>query len=242
MDCIKHLILPHAANLRDMGGLQTQDGHFIRWHRLYRADALSALTPDEWETLYARGIRTVVDLRSRSETVSMPDRVPDGILWVHCPLQTEQLDLAHLDEGAAAAFRRSMAESYTDILDKTPQLLAAAVQTVADRLAEGAVLFHCTAGKDRTGVLAATLLHILGAYDADILAEYEVSATLNRAGLQKIVAQMPNYEEILPLLSSARENMEPLLARFHTMDLESHLCKNGLSETAFGVLRTALRQ
>ncbi len=240
MDCIKHLILPHAFNLRDLGGFATLEGLTVRWHKLYRADALCALTEAEWQMLYARGVRTVVDLRSLAETETMPDRVPEGISWHHCPLQEEQLDIYNLDEGAAAAFRRSMAECYTDILHKTPHLLAAALRTTVEGLQDGAVIFHCTAGKDRTGVLAACILHLLGVYDADILADYEVSNTYNRAGLQKVVETLPNYEELLPMLSSARENMEPLLSAFHEIDLKAYLAQYGFDEASFDALRAEM--
>ena len=134
MDCIKHLILPHAFNVRDMGGILTESGRAVQWNRLFRADALSALDTAEWQTLYKKGVRTVVDLRSLSETETFPDRVPDGIALHHCPMQEENLDIHNLDEGAAAAFRRSMSECYADMIRKTPHLLCAALHAVQDAL------------------------------------------------------------------------------------------------------------
>lgn len=240
MDCIKHLILPHAFNVRDMGGILTESGRAVRWNRLFRADALSALDSAEWQTLYEKGVRTVVDLRSLSETETFPDRVPDSITLYHCPMQEENLDIHNLDEGAAAAFRRSMSECYADMVRKTPHLLCAALHTVKDALQDGAVIFHCTAGKDRTGVLAAVILTILGAYDADILADYEVSNTYNRNGLHRILESMPNYEELLPMLSSAPEHMEKLLLYFRENDLFSVLAENGFTDTDCAELRELL--
>ena len=63
MGCVKRLILPHAFNVRDLGGFMTKDGKTVRWQKLYRADALCALTEAEWQTLFDGGVRTVVDLR-----------------------------------------------------------------------------------------------------------------------------------------------------------------------------------
>lgn len=237
MDCIKHLILPHAFNVRDMGGIVTKSGRAVRWNRLFRADALSALDAEEWQVLYQKGVRTVVDLRSLSETETFPDRVPSGIALCHCPMQEENLDIHNLDEGAAAAFRRSMSECYADMVRKTPHLLCTALHTVKTGLRDGAVIFHCTAGKDRTGVLAAVLLTILGAYDADILADYEVSNTYNRNGLHKILESMPNYEEMLPMLSSAPAHMEALLQYFRDNDLFAILAENGFSQADCAELR-----
>ena len=240
MDCIKHLILPHAFNVRDMGGILTESGRAVQWNRLFRADALSALDTAEWQTLYKKGVRTVVDLRSLSETDTFPDRVPDGIALHHCPMQEENLDIHNLDEGAAAAFRRSMSECYADMIRKTPHLLCAALHTVKDALPNGAVVFHCTAGKDRTGVLAAVILTILGAYDSDILADYEVSNTYNRNGLHRLLESMPNYEEMLPMLSSAPAHMDALLQFFHENDLFSVLAENGFTSVDCAELRERL--
>lgn len=240
MDCIKHLILPHAFNVRDMGGIVTESGKAVRWNRLFRADALSALEGEEWQTLYEKGIRTVVDLRSFSETETFPDRVPDGIAFFHCPMQEENLDIHHLDKGAAAAFRRSMSECYADMVRKTPKLLCTALHTVKTGLENGAVIFHCTAGKDRTGVLAAVILTVLGAYDADILADYEVSNTYNRNGLHRILESLSNYEEMLPMLSSAPEHMEALLQYFRENDLCRILAENGFSAADCDALRALL--
>lgn len=240
MDCVKRLILPHAFNVRDLGGFLTKDGKTVRWQKLYRADALCALAEEEWKILSEKGVRTVVDLRSLYETETMPDRVPDGISWVHCPLQAENLDFQNADTGALAAFRRSMAESYTDMVTKTPQLLANALCTVANGVKNGAVIFHCTAGKDRTGVLAASILHLLGVYDADILADYMVSELYNRGGVQRAAHTLPNFQDLLPLLSSVPENLEPLLEYFGTHDLPALLAANGFGAAELQGLREAM--
>lgn len=240
MDCVKRLILPHAFNVRDLGGYVTESGKTVRWQKLYRADALCALTEAEWQTLSRKGVRTVVDLRSLYETEMMPDGVPNGISWVHCPLQSENLDFQNADTGALAAFRRSMAESYTDMVTKTPQLLAKALCTVADGVQCGAVIFHCTAGKDRTGVLAASILHLLGAYDADILADYMVSELYNRGGVQRVAHTLPNFQDLLPLLSSVPENMEPLLEFFREHDFPALLAEHGFGEAELQDLREAM--
>lgn len=240
MDCVKRLILPHAFNVRDLGGFLTKDGKTVRWQKLYRADALCALTEEEWKILSEKGVRTVVDLRSLYETETMPDRVPDGISLVHCPLQAENLDFQNADTGALAAFRRSMAESYTDMVTKTPQLLANALCTVANSVKNGAVIFHCTAGKDRTGVLAASILHLLGVYDADILADYMVSELYNRGGVQRVAHTLPNFQDLLPLLSSVPENLEPLLEYFGTHDLPALLAANGFGAAELQGLREAM--
>ena len=130
MQAVKHIPLPHAANVRDVGGILNEDGKLVRWGRLYRADALNALTAEEWQTLFDYGVRTIVDLRSKSEAISMPDRVPEGIRYLHRPMQEEDLNVQNLSGDAAAAFRRSMEQCYTDMVLETPHLLCAALSAV----------------------------------------------------------------------------------------------------------------
>lgn len=237
MQAVKHIPLPHVANVRDVGGILNEDGKLVRWGRLYRADALNALTAEEWQTLFDYGVRTVVDLRSRSEAISMPDRVPEGIRYLHRPMQEEDLNVQNLSGDAAAAFRRSMEQCYTDMVLETPHLLCAALSAVTEGLSQGAVLFHCTAGKDRTGVLAAVVLFLLGVYESDIVADYEVSNTYNRTGLQRALRELPNYEELLPMLSSKPEHIRALLLELNKMDLPRYLSKNGFSKEQQDALR-----
>lgn len=237
MQAVKHIPLPHAANVRDIGGIINEERKLVRWGRLYRADALSALTAEEWKTLFDYGVRTVVDLRSKSETLSMPDRVPEGIQYLHRPMQEEDLNVQDLSGDAAAAFQRSMEQCYTDMVLQTPQLLCAALSAVTEGLSRGAVLFHCTAGKDRTGVLAAVVLHLLGAYESDIVADYEVSNTYNRTGLQRTLRKLPNYEALLPMLSSKPEHIRALLLELTKMDLPRYLSDNGFSKEQQDALR-----
>ena len=98
-------------------------------------------------------------------------------------------------------------------------------------------MFHCTAGKDRTGVLAAVVLYLLGAYESDIVADYEVSNTYNRTGLQRALRELPNYEELLPMLSSKPEHIRALLLELNKMDLPRYLSKNGFSKEQQDALR-----
>ena len=241
MECVKRLVLPHAANIRDMGGFVTKNGKAVRWNRLFRADALSALTESEWQALWDKGVRTVIDLRSGAEVRMFPDHVPQGMTFAHCPLFEDDVDMQNLDTGAAAAFRKSMVESYIGVARDTPWLLGAALHTVSEGLKNGAVIFHCTAGKDRTGILAATILYLLDAYACDIMADYEVSNTYNRDGLHKSLESQANYDELLPLLNSNPDNIRALLLYYEQQaDLRTDLSLNGFSEADLADLRAAV--
>lgn len=226
---VKHIILEKAFNVRDMGGFVNRDGRLVCWHKLIRSDGLANLTDKDWQTLYDLGIRTDLDLRSGCENEMFPDRPPEGILHISSPLQAEEFNILKSDEGAAAAFQKSLTNSYADMVLKTPHLLCKALSTLTERLHTGAVLFHCTAGKDRTGVLAATVLYLLNCLDADIIADYQVSRTYNREGIDRFVATLPNAADFKTAMESNPETIMHLLDIFHGMDLAAHLDKNGFS-------------
>lgn len=226
---IKRIRLDHAFNIRDLGGLETAEGSLVRWNRLFRGDCLSFLTSEEWQKLLRCGIVSVVDLRSRAETELMKDQVPEAMQYFHCPLQKEEIDFSNASESAAKAFTKSLADGYQKMLTDSPELVAAAVKTVIQCLEKGGVLFHCSAGKDRTGVLSAVLLSLLGAERDDIIADYQVSFTYNQRGINKAAASLPDYHTMLPMLSSDAGHMEQLLALFEELDLFPYLMQHGLA-------------
>lgn len=234
---IKRIRLEHAFNIRDLGGLETADGSVIRWNRLYRGDCLAFLSAKEWKKLENCGIVSVIDLRSRSETLLMKDQVPDTMQYFHCPLQKEEIDFENAAESASKAFTKSLADGYQKILTDSPSLAAGAVKTVIQCLKKGGVLFHCTAGKDRTGVLSAILLTLLGAAREDIVAEYQVSFTFNQQGINKAAMELPDYQSMLPMLGSDAGHMEQLLDLFEELHLDSYLIKHGLPGSELALLK-----
>ena len=226
---IRRLRLQHAFNVRDLGGYETRDGSYTRWNVLYRADSLSGLDDEEWNILKAAGIRTVIDLRSKSEAQEQPEQVPEPIRYYHCPLQEEQISMGDIEASALAAFTQSLEEGYRLMVKNNGSLIAAALRTLIRGLSQGAVLFHCTAGKDRTGTLAALLLTCLGVSDEDITADYQISYTLNHRGINRMMEKMPGMEHMFPMLKSDPETMTSLLKYIHELNLNDYLLHNGLT-------------
>lgn len=128
------------------------------------------------------------------------------------------------------AFGRSLTQGYRSMVGEYTQLLAAALEQVAKGLEKGAVLFHCTAGKDRTGVLAAVLLYLLGAEAEDIIADYQVSYTYNRKGVNKMLEQFPQLEQMKPFLYSNAESMEELLVYLEEVNIRKLLADCGFTD------------
>lgn len=233
----RRIYLKNAFNVRDIGGYGTRDGGLVKWNLLFRADGLSALDGADWQLLRERNIKTILDLRSLSETKTLGYAVPEDMTYAHCPLQREDIDVRDPLAGARNAFGRSLTQGYLGMVGENTDLLAAALAQVTQGLERGAVLFHCTAGKDRTGVLAAVILYLLGVYDEDIVADYQVSYTYNKKGVNLLLKDMPQMEKIRPFLYSAPETMETLLDYFKEVDMEGILKENGYTEEKTELLR-----
>jgi protein-tyrosine phosphatase len=169
----RRITFARVFNVRDLGGLPTADGATVRSGVVFRADGVNRLDGDDLEVAKALGLRTVVDLRTHGE-VEHRGRFPDEhipVQWHHLPV-IEQMwserDLQATD--GAAAFLR---DRYLDMLVEGGASIARTVELIAD---ESPLLFHCSAGKDRTGVVAAVVLGLLGVGHEEIAADYHLSA------------------------------------------------------------------
>lgn len=237
---VRRIRIENLYNFRDLGGFETNMGQTIVWNKLFRSDSLVALKEEQWEKFRELGIKTIIDLRSKSETITYPDQVPEGIEYFHCPMQKEEIDLEDVEGSTERAFSKSMNEGYCLMLDNGPHLIANAVNTVINGLEKGGVLFHCTAGKDRTGTLAAILYTLLGAAREDIIADYQVSHTYNEPGLNKLVKEMGKYEEMKYAMLSEPDYIEPFLDKLEIFDLEQMLLENGVTVQEIMELRNVM--
>lgn len=171
----RHVSFDALFNVRDLGGYATTDGHRTRWRILYRADGLNRAQGHDLERLAAMGLRTVVDLRTqgeRTERGSFPvDALP--VDYHHFPVLQQTWEGQTLDatiEGAAFLTSR-----YEEMLDEGASAIADALGVLADPRVYPAI-FHCAAGKDRTGLVAALLLSLLGVDDDTIAADYALTS------------------------------------------------------------------
>jgi protein-tyrosine phosphatase len=166
--------LAGAFNFRDLGGYPTASGQNTRWGRLFRSDTLHELTDADVEILRSLGLATIVDLRTSRELA----RTGRG------PMASEPVAFRHLSviaegEGEAMAAPAEAGEElstrYLWYLESGRQPLVEALSLVAepDHLP---LVFHCAAGKDRTGVLAALVLDLLGVEPEVIVTDYVVTA------------------------------------------------------------------
>lgn len=169
----RHVPLQTAHNFRDLGGYPTRDGRVTRWGVAYRADALYSLSDDDWTQLRSRQIAHVVDLRSEMELETRGRLRGDihGVTVHHYPvLDVPWADDDTPDLDTAYEF---LLWAYPEMIAQGGHRLAAAVETVAT--VDDPIVFHCAAGKDRTGLVAMLILGSIGVPDDVIIADFELS-------------------------------------------------------------------
>jgi protein-tyrosine phosphatase len=167
-------------NFRDLGGYRTADGRTVRWRRLFRADGLFRLTEDDLTGFAALGIRTVLDLR-RPDELAADGRIADelGIDYRHVNLNVNPWPPTELTPEQLPGY---LAERYMIMAEEALESgapMGTALRLIAEAQA-APLVFHCAAGKDRTGVLAALTLALLGVPDDDIADDYALSGESER--------------------------------------------------------------
>ena len=185
------LALDGVFNFRDLGGWPTTDGRTVRWRRIFRADGLGQLTPDDLDILRPIGLRTVVDLRTARE-VDVRGRFPADtypVTYHHLPVIDSTWDRAQaLRENLPSTEFLHLA--YRQILAEGAPRYAAALTVLAGDDALPAV-FHCAAGKDRTGLMAALLLGAIGVTHEAIVEDYALTQVIMERFLARTAAEDP---------------------------------------------------
>ncbi len=239
----RHLVLEGAFNMRDMGGVPTTDGYQVRTGRLFRADALHGLTKADLEVLRAYSITSVVDLRLQQEIAFLGQAklVELGARHIHLPVTTEAPVVP-----AGTPLPPNLGELYALILTTWPDRFVRVVETLANRENLPAV-FHCAAGKDRTGITAALIYSALGVDRAEIIADY-VLTDANMEGIYAAEeANPPPRNDDWPVQPAGYDRAEELTIRTFLQILDDQhgsavewLRRNGLPDRAIDELRQEL--
>lgn len=229
--------IPGLLNLRDLGGHPTPSGPTIVG-RLLRSDAPDRLGPEGFGQLAEMGVRTIIDLRHLAEIPpsSMETIRAAGIGRHHISLFPD-LDPTRMGTDLSALYQRT--------LEERSEPIAKILRTVADA-PQGAVLFHCTLGKDRTGIVAALLLALAGVVDADIATDYSLSegriAPLQKSLMERAMAQGVEPDIARDLLSARPATMTALLQFIATTygSTAAYLTHVGLDGDVMARLRASL--
>lgn len=179
MELIK---LKHVKNFRDLGGVKTKDGKTVRTRMLIRGTTLFKLSDDDIKTLKEDyKLKTVIDLRTKKESLEKPDAVVDGVKYFHMPIFNEAVaGISHekkIHSIKSLVMMPTMEDMYVkmvtdDCLDNLIEILRTILTMPND---DYSVLFHCTVGKDRTGIIAALILAFLGVDRNIIIQDYVYS-------------------------------------------------------------------
>ncbi len=175
MNCVR-LPLEGVKNARDLGGYCTKDGKITKFKTFVRSSRLTDLTDEDNDFLKKYGITDIIDLRGvtkiQATFVSDDNIDSDYFKFYYLPLSNIEMETYSKEHEMEPDF--DFGEAYKYMLDNKKK-----VNEIFTILAEakGGVLFHCTAGKDRTGTIAALILGLCGVDDLDIIANYQVTET-----------------------------------------------------------------
>jgi protein-tyrosine phosphatase len=164
----RHIVFEACFNFRDIGGYETIDGQCVKWGTVFRADSLARLTGSDVDAAMDLGLRTVIDLRSTAELDrnGVFARATD-VAFHHLPVFEEYTPAS--PDGSEPP----PGVEYAAMATSGAGAVANAVRIIAE--GDHAVVFHCAAGKDRTGIVAALVLSSLGVPDDSIVRDYSLS-------------------------------------------------------------------
>ncbi|MFY1695251.1 MULTISPECIES: tyrosine-protein phosphatase [unclassified Solwaraspora] len=192
---LRTLAFATMFNFRDIGGYEGLDGRTVRWQRIYRADSPHRLSGDDEPMFAALGVRTVIDLRRPHEIDAFGRiRPADGLDYRHVHLVHQDWDeIPYQPEQGPA---RYLADRYHDLTEQAADGIVTAMSLLAEAQTAPAVV-HCMAGKDRTGLICAMTLSLLGVPDPVIAEDYELSTTGSAQLLAWLRTQRGN-EHLVP--------------------------------------------
>ncbi|MCV3554776.1 tyrosine-protein phosphatase [Pediococcus ethanolidurans] len=221
------LQLQKGGNFRELGGYQTIDGHTIKWHKIIRSGKLGNLTDQDVSYLNNYGLKYDVDFRSPEEKAQAPDRIPQQTKYLFMPVfstdetqNSKQTDyLQRKMESDPTTGRQQMHHVYQDII--TNPHSQKAYRQFFDVLLENDVeqdtlLFHCTAGKDRTGMGAIFFLSALGVNEDTIKADYLLTNKVTKPVLEDLVKTLKLKNAPSAFIQSMRDLQSVQISFYNT--------------------------
>jgi protein-tyrosine phosphatase len=188
------LVLENVFNLRDLGGLPTRDGHRVRAGKLFRSGNPGLASAADMERLRALQLEAVIDFRSPDEKSPAESAFGQAFRWVATPVLEGRMSMAELmprlRDGSAAQMEAFMLEVYGDFPRKYQAAFGGFLKTAEQG---GNLLYHCTAGKDRTGFASLLLLAALGVERDTIMGNYLESNLRNQRFNEKMSADAAQF-------------------------------------------------
>ena len=237
----RQLSFPVVYNARDLGGLRNTHGQETRWKSFVRCDSPFRLNNEGLRTVQDYGIRTIIDLRHEEELAHEPNPLRDStvITYINVPF----IDPRNSSVLVKAIETEGMLAWNLKMLEIAQPEISTAFRAIANAPA-GGILFHCLAGKDRTGLTAMLLLGLVGVPDEQIALDYDESnhhlGPLNEQVLQRFPEEV--RPRVLRNLLSGKDNMLKITAhlRQHHGDAHQYLHQCGLSDSEVNAIQSRL--
>lgn len=248
------LPLKGVNNFRDIGGYKTEDGRRVKWNKFYRSDALGTLTMEDIEYVKKLGVKAVFDYRSNMEVEKSPDPNIDGIELFNISamraLDKSDKNFSMFDlikkEGSLKHIDKDMLKNgYKDMVINN-EAFRETIKYI-DKKENTPIIFHCTAGKDRTGLAAALILIALGVSKEIILEDYMLTNTYIKSNndrlMKPIISMLKDKESIDIFKALMGVKKEYILESFNTIKdnygtIENYLNKEyGLDDEKLNRLR-----
>ena len=215
-------------NIRDIGGYPAGGG-ITKWKTFLRGEGLECVTEHDAAFLYEYGIRTVIDLRFRSE---FEKNNTEYLFRVFSSNKITLVNMPFIDN-----YDDITGHFYINMVENGMKNIKRIFDYIGERLKYGGIIYNCFAGKDRTGVLSALLLLLCGVSEIDVLADYMVSSVYLRALAEKL--SLPN-----DALSSKPEFMEEFLTYLNQkyQSAEHYLLSIGISHETISFIKDQFTQ
>ena len=181
-DYSRSLDLAGASNFRDLGGYAALDGRQVRWRRIFRSDHLAGLTPQDMQVLSGLGLERSVDFRGLAERAALAYELP-SVRYQALPIEptvvqrAKEMALAGRQMTGPMAVQLMQDTYRAFVSDNARQFASLFEQLLAE---DTPLVFHCTAGKDRTGFAAALVLLALGVSREVVMQDYLLTNGLYR--------------------------------------------------------------
>lgn len=177
-DSSKRLVpVKGAHNFRDVGGYKTTDGREVKWGKVYRSASINHLTDDDMALMESKGIKTVIDFRGKAEAAAAPDRLNPNTDYTLSPAGSDSLpnpkQIAELLKNGDFLIKMYGEEGLKYFGDRYRPMFVKLL--TLDN--EEALMYHCTGGRDRTGMATALFLYILGV-PKDVITEDFVASNV----------------------------------------------------------------
>lgn len=240
----RQLNWPDCYNVRDLGGLPTANGGTTQFGRIVRSDIPARLTADGRRMMWEYGIRTVLDLRTPWQTVEEPSNLvqredaPCFPTYLNISIETYK---PHVSTEISTAGSRK--QIYCIMLDHYPEQIKLILEAIA-AAREGGILIHCHAGKDRTGVVSALLLGLVGVPEAEICRDYAQSQLCLWPLWEKIVDEVGGLDNADPFMrpDATEEAMQYVLAHLEKQygGIQDYLAATGLTAEVMATVQQRL--